>query len=61
MKFWIEAAWEMMITYVKNIQLNLIVEEYILLRQYTIKHDNHITLPATIHLRANTTHVFIFT
>jgi hypothetical protein len=26
-----------------------------------IKHDNHVTLLATIYLRANTTHVFIFT
>jgi hypothetical protein len=26
-----------------------------------IEHDNHVTLLATIYLRANTTHVFIFT
>jgi hypothetical protein len=39
----------------------LIVEECILLRLYTIKHDNHVTLLATIYLRANTIHVFIFT
>jgi hypothetical protein len=42
----------------------LIVEECILLRLYEylymIKHDNHVTLLATIYLRANTTHVFIF-
>jgi hypothetical protein len=41
--------------------LILIVEECILLHLYTIKHDNHVTLLATIYLRANTTHVFIFT
>jgi hypothetical protein len=39
----------------------LIVEECILLRLYTIKHDNHVTLLATIYSRANITHVFIFT
>jgi hypothetical protein len=39
----------------------LIMEECILLRLYTIKHDNHVTLLATIYLRANTTYVFIFT
>jgi hypothetical protein len=37
------------------------VEECILLRLHMIKHDNHVTLLATIYLRANTTHVFIFT
>jgi hypothetical protein len=35
----------------------LIVEECILLRLYTIKHDIHVTLPSTIYSRANTTHV----
>jgi hypothetical protein len=31
------------------------------LNKESIKHDNHVTLLATIYLRANTTHVFIFT
>jgi hypothetical protein len=39
------------------ILLDLIVEECILLRLYTIKHDNHVTLLSTIYSRANTTHV----
>jgi hypothetical protein len=43
--------------------LTLIVEECILLRLYTIKHDNHVTLLATIYSCANTriTLVLIFT
>jgi hypothetical protein len=38
-----------------NTRIFLIVEECILLRLYTIKHDNHVTLLATIYSRA--THV----
>jgi hypothetical protein len=31
------------------------------LQTLRVEHDNHVTLLATIYLRANTTHVFIFT
>jgi hypothetical protein len=37
--------------------MSLKVEECILLRLYMIKHDNHVTLLATIYSRANTTYV----
>jgi hypothetical protein len=52
----------MMTTMIPKKKLNflfviLIVEECILLRLYTIKYDNQVTLLATIYLRANTTHV----
>jgi hypothetical protein len=40
-----------------QVVVGLIVEECIRLRLYTIKHDNHVTLLATIYSRANTTHV----
>jgi hypothetical protein len=39
----------------------LIVDECILLRLYTIKHDNHVTSFATIFSCVNIAHVFIFT
>jgi hypothetical protein len=39
----------------------LIVGEFILLRMYSMKHNNHVTSFATILSCVNTAHVFIFT
>jgi hypothetical protein len=45
----------------KTQTMNLIVGECILLRMYSMKHDNHVASFATILSCVNIEHVFIFT